>query len=160
MPLSRQILTPFLLTAALMLSACGGDSDSPSTPPDPLPSDDLTPVVGNWLADSILVSPKINPGQAVEIVGRDGVEFTLTVQTSGSYRAVLRAFGNQSEETGTIRLLGNQIFYSVQTPVAKSAAGEWSRVGDRLVLVDDAPLDFNLDGIPDDVDTRMVLSRP
>jgi hypothetical protein len=159
MPFSRQILTPLVLAVVVVLSACGGDSDSPAAPPAPPPSDDLTPVVGSWLADSIVVSPKANPSEAVEIVSRDGVQLTFTVQSSGAYRAVLRAFGSQSEETGTIRLQGGQIFFSVQTPVVSSASGQWSRTGGRLILEsDDLPLDFNRDGILDDVHQRLVFS--
>ena len=156
----RQLRTSLALAAAALLSACGGDSGSPAAPPEPPPSDDITPLVGTWLADSITVRPKANPSVSREIVGQDGVEFTFVVQSSRAYQAVLRAFGSESEETGTLRLQGNQIFFTVQTPVPGSASGQWARVGSTLILESDLLLDFNQDGILDDLDTRFVLTRP
>lgn len=159
MPDFRRILAPSVLCAAVMLSACGGDGTSPTAPSGPPASDDISPIVGTWLADSITVNPKANPSVFREIVGEDGVEFTLIVQVSRAYRAVLRAFGSESEETGTIRLQGSQIFFTVQTPVAGSASGQWSRQGDRLILESDLLLDFNQDGVVDDLSTRFVLAQ-
>lgn len=160
MQLPRRKLAALVLAATTALAACGGDSGSPAAPPGGTVSDDLTPVVGTWLADSIVVNPKANPSVFREIVGEDGVVFKFTVQSSGAYTAVLQAFGSQSEETGTVRLQGNRIFFSVQTPVAGSSSGDWAREGDRLVLESDLLLDFNQDGVLDDLDTRFVLSPP
>lgn len=162
MPRPRQALTPLTLATFVLLAACsGGDSGSPAAPPGgPPTSDDITPLVGTWRADSITVSPKVNPDVSREIVGQDGVEFTFIVESSRAYRAILRAFGRDSEETGTLRLQGSQIFFSVQTPVPGSALGEWSRVGSTLILESDLVLDFNQDGVLDDLDTRFVLSQP
>jgi len=148
------------LLALLAAAGCGGGDDggSPTTPPPPPPTGDLSPVVGSWTADTILVNPKSNPAVSREIVSADGVSFAFTVQSSGSYQAELRAFGDQSQETGTVRVNGNVIFFSAKTPLPGNSQGTFSRSGPQLILLGDLRLDFNQDGIVDDLDTRFVLS--
>jgi hypothetical protein len=115
-------------------------------------------VIGAWSADTILVSPKANPSVSREIVSQDGAEFTFIVQESGSYSASLRAFGATGHEVGTIRLTGDLILFTVQSPEPGSSSGHWRREGDRLILESDLVLDFNQDGTPDDLTTRFVLT--
>ncbi len=158
-PLSLHAFLAALL-ALLAATGCGGSDDggSPTTPPPPPPTGDLTPVVGAWVADTILVSPKANPAVSREIVGADGVTFEFTVRSSGSYQATLRAFGDQSEEVGTVRVVGNVIHFSATSPFPGSSQGTFSRSGAQLILLGDLRLDFNQDGVIDDLDTRFVLS--
>ena len=152
---SRLVLVLF----AIVSLGCGSDdSGSPAGPATPPPSDDLTPVLGAWSADSIVVSPKANPAVSREIVGEDGAEFTFIVQNSGSYSASLRAFGALGHEVGTIRLNGELMLFTVTSPQPGSSSGRWQREGDRLILESDLLLDFNQDGTPDDLTTRFVLS--
>ncbi len=149
------------IIAVVFAAACGGDggddNGSPTAPPGG-GSGDLSAVVGSWRADSIVVQPKANPAVSREIVSADGVVFTLNVQSSGSYRATLTAFGQSSEETGTVRLQGNRILFTVQSPVPGASEGTFSRDGNRLIMFGDLVLDFNQDGTPDDLDTRFVMS--
>jgi hypothetical protein len=115
-------------------------------------------VVGAWAADTILVSPKANPSVSREIVSQDGAAFTFVVQASGSYTASLRAFGSQGHEVGTVRLTGDLILFAVESPQSGQTSGRWSRSGPQLVLEGDLMLDFNQDGVVDDLNTRFVLS--
>jgi hypothetical protein len=149
------------LIAAVIMVACGGgggdDGGSPTGPPDG-GSGDISAVVGSWRADSIVVQPKANPQVSREIVSADGVVFTLNVQSSGSYRATLTAFGQSSEETGTVRVQGNRILFTVRTPIPGASEGTFSREGSLLIMLGDLVLDFNQDGTLDDLDTRFVMS--
>ena len=148
-----------LLIAVAAATGCGGGEggESPVTPP-PAGTGDLAPLVGNWTADSIVVSPKANPTVFREIVSADGVGFTFQVQSSGAYQATLNAFGQSSLETGTLRIQGNVILFDARTPVPGSSQGTFSVSGIRLIMEGDLILDFNQDGVADDVTARFVLS--
>ena len=151
-----------LAVAIAAAAACGGGGDdggSPTTPPPGIDPGDLTPVIGSWTADSIVVSPKANPAVSREIVSADGVVFTFVVESSGAYRATLNAFGQSSQETGTLRVSGDRLFFTVQSPLPGSSSGTFSRQGELLVMLGDLVLDFNQDGTPDDLSTRFVLRR-
>ena len=149
-----------VLLALLAAAGCGGGDDggSPTAPPPPPPTGDLSPIVGTWLADTILVRPKANPAVSREIVSADGVTFAFTVLSSGDYEAALQAFGDQSQESGTVRVDGDVIHFSTKTPFPSSSQGTFSRSGVQLILLGDLRLDFNQDGIVDDLNTRFVLS--
>ena len=90
-PTPRSIARLSALMLTLFASGCGGDDDStgPQLNPDFM--------VGEWIAESMVVTSKANPEIAPDITDF-GATFTLSVQPSGRYLAILAGYGQSSSE--------------------------------------------------------------
>ena len=141
-------MRPVARLSALMLAivafGCGGE-DSPT---GPVASPDF--MVGEWIAESMVVTNKANPEVAPDITQAPmNATFTLSVQASGRYLAILEGFGQSSSESGTL---------TVQGPTPGTSIAHWERVASSVVLEGDTDFDFNLDGISEPATLRTVLT--
>ena len=62
-------------------------------------------MVGEWIAESMVVTSKANPEVAPDITVF-GATFTLSVQPSGRYLAILAGYGQSSSESGALTVEG------------------------------------------------------
>jgi hypothetical protein len=119
---------------------------------------DLNPdfMVGEWLATSLAMTSVANPGLTVEL-DTLGAVFTLSVQPSGRYTAILQGFGQSSSEVGKLTVDGPNVVFMPDSPPGPDALAIWQRVGDSVILDGDSDFDFNLDGTPEPATLRQVL---
>jgi hypothetical protein len=140
------------LALVLALSACGG---SDVVGPDAA----ITPLVGDWNATELVLTNSTNAGVTVDLV-EQGATFSLNVQPSGQYTAIL-VFALQSQtEVGQIQVDGNQITLSPTVPAGQpSTSGTYSLTGDVLVVDGVTEFDFNRDGTPEPASVHFRLLR-
>lgn len=126
---------------------CGTGPTEPEFNPDFM--------VGDWLADSLLMTSVANPEVTADLVEL-GAVFTLSVQPSGRYTAILEGFGQSGSVSGNLTVDGA---YVVLMPAGEpEERGLWERVGESVILVSDSEFDFNLDGTKEPATLRQVLS--
>lgn len=112
-------------------------------------------MVGDWLADSLVMTSVANPEVTPDLVAL-GAVFTLLVEPSGRYTAILEGFGQSNSVSGTLTVDGA---YVVLMPTGQpEERGLWERVGESVILVSDSDFDFNLDGTTEPATLRQVLS--
>jgi hypothetical protein len=145
-----------LLAAVLLSLACGGDTDG--TSPD---TDQASPagiMVGSWIASSLTLTNKANQQQSGDIVEQFGAVFTLDVERSGRYLAILSAFGQSSSESGMLSVSGGILTMRRQLPSPSTNVSEISERGDDIVMDGDTDFDFNQDGTLEAADLHMILT--
>ena len=136
-PRSVARLSALMLT--FVASGCGGvdDSTGPQVNPDFM--------VGEWIAESMVVTSKANPKVAPDIT-KFGATFTLSVQPSGRYLAILAGYGQSSSESGVLTVEGQYVIFMRQFPSPEESRARWERAGSSVILEADTNFDFNLDG--------------
>ena len=102
------------------------------------------------MAESLVMTSVANPEVVTDLVAL-GAVFTLSVQPSGRYTAILEGFGQSSSEFGRLTVDGE---YVVLMPESRAL---WERVGDSVILEGDSDFDFNLDGTTEPATLRQVL---
>ena len=134
----------------LFASGCGGDDDStgPQLNPDFM--------VGEWIAESMVVTSKVNPEIAPDITDF-GATFTLSVQPSGRYLAILSGFGQSSSESGVLTVEGQYVIFMRQLPSPEESRALWERAGSSVILKGDTNFDFNLDGTMEEATLRTEI---
>jgi hypothetical protein len=130
-----------LLFAALMTMACSGDK---GTEPDPA----IAPFVGDWAAQSLVLTSQANPDISGDII-QLGATFTLNVQPSGQYTAILLYAGQSLTEIGSIEVSGSTVTLRQTFPSASTSAGVFSFEGGHLIIDANTEFDFNQDGTPE-----------
>ena len=128
--------------AVVVASACGGDGGP--TGPDAA----LAPFVGDWVATELVLTSVANPDIAPDLIGL-GAVFTMNVQPSGQYTAILIYAQQASTEIGTLRVSGNTLTLNRDFPSRAVTSGTYSLSGNVLTLDGNTEFDFNLDGTPD-----------
>jgi len=99
-------------------------------------------MVGDWLAESMVL-------EAV---------FTLSVQPSGRYTAILEGFGLPSSESGKPTVDGAYAVLMPESPPGLPESRDlWKRVGDSVIPEGESEFDFNLDGMAEAATLRQVL---
>lgn len=139
------------LASLLVIGAtgCGSDPTEPDLNPDFM--------VGDWLAESLVLTSVANPEVIADLVGL-GAVFTLSVQPSGRYTAILEGFGLPSSESGKLTVDGAYVVFMPESPPGlPESRGLWERVSDTVILVGDSDFDFNLDGTTEPATLRQVL---
>lgn len=130
---------------ALVVSVlgCGGGG----TGGDPLePDPEVAPFVGDWQAQVMLITSVANP-EVVEDPLAQGATFTLNVQPSGHYTAILLFVGTASTEIGTISVSGSTLTLHRSFPTTATTPGIFEFHGaNRFTLDGDTEFDFNDDG--------------
>ena len=129
-------------------TACGSDPNDLDLNPDFM--------VGEWLADSLVMTSVANPDVVTDLTEL-GAEFTLSVQPSGRYTAILEGFGQASSESGELTVDGEYVILRPTSPPGPVSQALWERVDDSVILEGESDFDFNLDGTTEPATLRQVL---
>jgi hypothetical protein len=127
--------------AAFAAVACAG---SDATGPDPA----IAPFVGDWNATSLILTSQANPEVSPDLITL-GATFSLNVQESGQYTAILLYASQAQTEIGHVTVSGSAVTLHREFPSAGTTAGVYEFQGNRLVLDGETEFDFNLDGTPE-----------
>ena len=132
--------------ATIGAMACGSDLSGPDLNPDFM--------AGDWSADSLVMTSAANPAVTADL-GALGATFTLLVEPSGRYTAILEGFGQSSSEIGRLTVDDADVVLMPESPAGPESRAPWERVGDSVILEGDS--DFNLDGTTEPATLRQVL---
>ncbi len=133
---------------AIGATGCGSDPTDPDLNPDFM--------VGDWLADSMVMTSLANPDVSTDLTAL-GAVFTLLVQPSGRYTAILEGGGQSSSEIGKLTVDGAFVVLMPESPAGPESRALWQRVGDSVILEGESEFDFNLDRTPEPAMLRQVL---
>ena len=137
----RHVKTRWLLALAV-LAACG---DDPVAVADPA----LAPFVGDWDATALTITSVANPETVVDLPAQ-GATFSINVQPSGAYTAVLIFARIAQTELGVIEVQGSTITLRRNFPTSQVNASTYEFRGPSVLVMDgDTEFDFNLDGTPE-----------
>ncbi len=127
---------------------CGNDSTGP----------DLNPsfMVGDWLADSVVVTSEADPAVVVNLTAL-GLVFTLLVEPSGRYTSITSGFGFPGSEIGDLTVDGIHVVFMPRSPPGEDLLAVWELVGDSVILESETEFDFDLDGTNEAATLRQVL---
>lgn len=145
----------FVLLIALSIG-CGSDGGDSSVGPDAVSPAGV--LVGSWTASILVLTNKANEQQSGDIVAQFGAVFTMDVQQSGRYLAILSAFGQSSSESGTLTVSGTLLTMRRKLPSEQTSVSEISVMGADIVIDGDTDFDFNQDGTLEPARLHMVLS--
>ncbi|MCA1789857.1 MAG: hypothetical protein LC667_08355 [Thioalkalivibrio sp.] len=142
-----------LLFATAVLAGCGG-SDSTDVQPD----SQVAPFVGDWEATEFSVTSSHNSEVSFDVT--DGGAFTINIQPSGFYTAVLEfpQLPAPQVEMGQLSVVGSSITLRPQGLPATSSSYAFDG-HDLLTLDGPTEFDFNDDGTLDPATARIVLKR-
>lgn len=138
--------------AAFALLACGEDQPGPGGDPA------LAALVGEWNATQLVLTSVANPGTSVDIVAM-GAEFTLNIQPSGQYTAILLFSGQAGTEIGFVSVSGNTLILRRNFPSEETTTAVYQLSGNRLVMDGETDFDFNLDGSAEAATAHFDLTR-
>lgn len=144
-----------MLFAALLLgSACGGSEGSTGVDADPA----VAPFVGDWEATEFTVTSAQNAEVFFDLT--DGGSFTINVQPSGLYTAIVEfpQLPAPVVEIGQLSIAGSSITLRPQGGTAATSAYTFDGPN-RLTLDGPTEFDFNNDGTPDPATALIVLQR-
>ena len=135
----------------IMTTGAIGCGDGPTEP-------DLNPdfMVGDWLAESLVLTSVANPEVIADLVAL-GAKFTLSVEASGRYTAILEGGGQFSSTSGGLTVDGAYVVFMQELPIPDESRGMWERIGDSVILVGESEFDFNVDGTTEPAMLRQVL---
>jgi hypothetical protein len=147
---------PFLASLAVLVVsayACGDDPAGPDL------QDDITFLVGDWVAD-VLVATGIDDPQLSRDLLAEGADFGINVQPSGAYTATLTISGVPFTEIGFLSLRGDQLTFYVQFPAPDTTQGTLERISDdRVRLLGETAVDLDFDLVADPASLRTELFR-
>jgi len=84
-------------------------------------------MVGEWIAESMVVTSALNPDVAPDIT-ESGATFTLSVQASGRYTAILAGYGQSLSESGMLTIQGSEILFMRELPSPEDSRATWEQV--------------------------------
>jgi hypothetical protein len=131
---------------------CGGEG---SVDPD----ESLAALVGDWDATRLVMKSKANPEIAPDLVALLGAEFSVNVQPSGQYTAILVYQALPLTELGTLEVDGDEIVFHITVPAPDTNRSRFTLVGPRLTLVGDSEFDYDLDGTPEPAEATIELIK-
>ena len=144
-----------LLAIGLWLAAAGC-TGSDAVQSDPA----VAPFVGDWLATSMVITSAANPDVHPDLIEL-GATFSVNVQPSGQYTAILIYSGQAQTEIGQLTVSGG--FVTLQPsypPGAPPATSSFSFPdADHFVLDGDTEFDFNLDGTAEAATAHIAFTR-
>lgn len=141
----RRVVVGLALIGAL---GCAGDPTEPVLDPSFM--------VGEWLAESLVITSSADPGTFLDLRA-EGAVFTISVQPSGRYTAILTGFGQSNSEIGKLTVDGDQVVLMPELPPGPESRAVWERVGASVILVGDTQFDFNGGGTNEPATLRQVL---
>ena len=127
---------------------CGSDPTEPGLNPGFM--------VGDWLAESLVMTSVANPEVVADLTAL-GAVFTLSVQPSGRYTAILEGFGQSSSEFGKLTVDGGYVVLMSESPVGPESRALWEQLGESVILEGESDYDFNLGGTTEPATLRQVL---
>lgn len=137
--------------ALLLAAGCG---DGPAAPEQ----DPIAPLVGDWEATRMKVTNVANPTVSPDLIEL-GARFTINIQPSGQYTAILIFLGQSTTEIGKITVEGSTLTFHRSFPSPDTATASIGIAGDTVTLEGPTEFDFNLDGTPEPADATIVLVR-
>ena len=140
------------LAAVLAFSACG---DGGGVGPD----EALEAFVGDWTASRFVVRSRANPEIAPDLISVLGAEFTVNVQPSGQYTAILVYQSTPITELGQLEVVGNELIFHVSFPTSRTTRSRFTFAGPRVTLVGDTEFDYNFDGTPEPAEATIELIK-
>ena len=140
-----------LLLSALTSGCSSGEALGPNA--------SLASLVGDWQADRFVVKNKANPAQAPDLLRELGAQFTLNVQPSGQYTAILVYQGTPITEIGLLEVQGSDVVFHVSYPTPDTNRSRYTVAATRLTLDGDTEFDFNLDGKADPAEAHIELKK-
>ena len=150
--LARRSFRLLGLTTVLIFSACG---DGGGVGPD----EALEPFVGDWAASRFVVRSRANPEIAPDLISALGAQFTVNVQPSGQYTAILVYQNTPITELGQLEVIGNELVFHVSFPSSRTTRSRFSFAGPRVTLVGDTEFDYNFDGTPEPAEATIELIK-
>ena len=135
-----------------LMAGCAGDGAVG-------PNDSLASLVGDWQADRFVVTNKANPAQSPELIHDVGAQFSLNVQPSGQYTAILAYQGTPITEIGVMDVDKTEVVFHVSYPVAETTRSRYTVSATRLTLDGDTQFDFNGDGKGDPATAHIELKK-
>lgn len=140
--------------AVVLLSSCGGSSDPVVADPA------VAPFVGDWNATALVVTSVANPDVHPDLIAL-GATFSINVQPSGQYTAILIYAGQPNTQIGQVSVSGSRITLHPEVPPGEpDATSTYSFPdADHLVLDGETEFDFNLDGTPEPALAHIELAR-
>jgi hypothetical protein len=150
-PGRRRTASALPLALLGLIVACGGSD--PATP-DPR----ISPLVGDWEAAALEMSHTLAP-ISLDLI-ESGASFTINIQPSGQYTAILFFAGQNQTELGQVEVDGDRITISPNVPGGQPATtGTFAFEGELLVVDGATEFDFDLDGTADPAQVHMELER-
>ena len=147
-----RVSTLLAILAPIQLWGCsGGDAAEPT--------ESVAFLVGNWDADRFVVKSKTNPELALELIKGLGAQFSVNIQPSGQYTAILVFQATPFTEIGIIEVKGDEMIFHVAYPQAETNRSRYTRSGNFMTLTGDTRFDFNLDGQTEPAEARIELHR-
>jgi hypothetical protein len=136
--------------------AMAGCSGSDGVQPDPA----VEQFVGDWLATSMVLTSAANPDVHPDLIEL-GATFSVNVQPSGQYTAILLYSGQAQTEIGQLTVSGGSVTLQPSyPPSAQPATSSYSFPdADHFVLDGNTEFDFNLDGTPEAATAHIVFAR-
>lgn len=136
---------------ALLLQGCSKSTVAPDSA--------LAGLVGNWQATAFVLTEVSDTTVHLDLI-QLGATFSLNVQPSGQYTAILVYNGQPATEIGQMSVSGDSITLNPTTPASSSATtGTYQLNGSQLTIDGDTEFDFNLDGKPDPARAHIELVK-
>ncbi len=146
-------LLHLIVAASVFLTSCGGSDPAGIAEPDP----DVAAFVGTWEAVAFEVTNLADDEQVFDVVAAGS--FTLDVQPSGFYTAILHISGGQPiPENGQLSVIGASVRLSPTGGTGVTAEFEFQGP-DRVELNGPTEFDFNFDGDPEAATAFILLER-
>lgn len=136
-----------------LAAACGADKSVVE------PNPDVVPLAGDWTATAMVITSVANPEISSDIVAQFGATFTLNVQPSGQYTAILIYSEQASTEIGILSVSGNVVTMQRSFPTSETTSATFTLEGNRLTLDGDTEFDFNQDQSPEPALAHIELVR-
>jgi len=122
------------------------------------PDPSLQALVGDWRADSLVLTSVANPDVSVDLIAT-GATFTLNVQPSGEYTAILISGRKSSTEIGQLSTSADRITLRRAFPTPPdTTTGRYSLSGNRLTIDGETDYEF-VQGVDEAAIEHLVLSK-
>lgn len=142
------------LTALVAFVLVGCDDPAALTQPE-----DLEPFVGQWQGVTIEVEEIAPPNRYAELTSQ-GASFTLDIEPSGGYTAILTTDRGASVEIGRLELEGSSVTFLREYPSRSESPGTLELLGPgQIRLTGTTRFSFRLGEAPVESRLEVLLQR-